>query len=245
MLRGIVGDDKFFKILQTYIASKKAYSNALTEDFQAIAEQVYGQKLDYFFKQWIFGQNFPKYKFSWSSLPQSNGTHKVKAEVSQNINSNPTFFTMPIQLKASIGLGDTTITVFNDKDPQTFEFTLKEKPTNLVFDPNNLILKDLEVIAIPNALANEPETENPFALNVYPNPSAGNIEVSFKLSKSANVKLSIFDFSGKEILIQSEEKLSIGNHSRNLKISQFSSGTYILNLNVDGMNESRKLVTFK
>jgi aminopeptidase N len=245
MLRGVVGDDKFFKILQNYIASKKAYSNATTEDFQAIAEQVYGQKLDYFFKQWIFGQSYPKYKFSWSSSPQSNGTHKVKAEVSQNINTNPTFFTMPIQLKVPIGFGDTTITVFNDRDPQTFEFTLKEKPSDVIFDANNLILKDLEIISIPNALANETAIDNPFALNIYPNPSSDNIEISFKLAKSANVKLSIIDFSGKEILTQSEEKLLQGNHTRNLRISQFLSGTYIVNLNVDGMNESRKLVTVK
>jgi aminopeptidase N len=245
MLRGVVGDDKFFKILQNYIASKKAYSNATTEDFQAIAEQVYGQKIDYFFKQWIFGQSYPKYKFSWSSSPQSNGTHKVKAEVSQNINTNPIFFTMPIQLKVPIGFGDTTITVFNDRDPQTFEFTLKEKPSDVIFDANNLILKDLEIISIPNALANETAIDNPFALNIYPNPSSDNIEISFKLAKSANVKLSIIDFSGKEILTQSEEKLLQGNHTRNLRISQFLSGTYIVNLNVDGMNESRKLVTVK
>ncbi len=245
MLRGVVGDDVFFKILQTYIASKSAYSSAKTEDFQAIAEQVYGQKLDYFFKQWIFGQSYPKYKFSWSSSPQTNGTFKIKADVAQNINSNPTFFTMPIQLKMPIGLGDTTITVLNDKDPQTFEFTLKENPSYILFDPNSLILKDIETIFIPNVLANEPVIDNLFALNIYPNPTSENIEVSFKLSKSANVRLSIIDFSGKEILSQSEEKLLQGSHARNLRISQFQSGTYIVNLKVDGVNESRKLVMVK
>jgi aminopeptidase N len=245
MLRGIVGEDKFFKILQTYIASKKAYSNAITEDFQAIAEQVYGQKLDYFFKQWIFGENYPKYKFSWSSSPQADGTFKVRADVSQSSNTNPTFFTMPIQLSIPKGLGDTTITLFNDKATQTFEFILKEKPANVTFDANNLILKDLELVAQVGVLANEPFVHDHFGLNVYPNPSSENVEISFKLAKSANVKLSIIDFSGKEILIQSEEKFLQGNHARNLKISQFQSGTYIVNLNVDGVNESRKLVTFK
>jgi aminopeptidase N len=245
MLRGIVGDDKFFKILQTYTASKNAYANAVTEDFQAIAEQVYGQKLDYFFQQWIFGQNYPKYKFSWSSSPQSDGTHKVKAEVSQNINTNPTFFTMPIQLRVPIGLGDTTITVFNDRASQTFEFTLKEKPKEVNFDPNNLILKDLEVVATQSLLTNEPIIDDNFGLTIAPNPSSDEIEVSFRLAKSSSVKISIIDFSGKEILSLFEEKLMVGNYSRNLKISQFQSGTYILNLKVDGQNESRKLVTFK
>lgn len=242
MLRGIVGDDKFFKILQTYIASKNAYGNALTEDFQAIAEQVYGQKLDYFFKQWIFGENYPKYKFQWSSQPLANGTFSVKAEISQSTNTNPTFFTMPIQLKVPIGLGDTTMTVFNDKQSQSFEFNLKAKPQNIIFDPNNLILKDVETLSV---LANEPQVFDNFGLNIFPNPSVGDIDVSFRLAKTAFVKITIIDFSGKEILIQPEEKLLLGNYLRNLKISQFQSGTYILNLNVDGQNESRKLVTFK
>jgi aminopeptidase N len=242
MLRGIVGDDKFFKILQSYTASKNAYGNAVTEDFQAIAEQVYGQKLDYFFKQWIFGENYPKYKFSWSSQPLADGTFKVKADISQNQNTMPTFFTMPIQLSIPVGLGDTTITIFNDKQSQTFEFILKSKPTIVNFDPNNLILKDLETVAV---LSNEPQVFDNFGLNIAPNPSSEEIEVSFRLAKSASVKITIIDFSGKEILSQSEEKLIIGNYSRNLKISQFQPGTYILNLNVDGQNESRKLVTFK
>jgi aminopeptidase N len=242
MLRGIVGDDKFFKILQTYTASKFAYGNAITEDFQAIAEQVYGQKLDYFFKEWIFGENYPKYKFQWSSQPLADGTFKVKADISQSINTTPTFFTMPIQLSVPVGLGDTSITVFNDKQSQTFEFILKSKPTVVNFDPNNLILKDLETVTV---LSNEPQVFDNFGLNIAPNPSSEEIEVSFRLAKSASVKITIIDFSGKEILSQSEEKLTTGNYSRNLKISQFQSGTYILNLNVDGQNESRKLVTFK
>ena len=245
MLRGIVGDDKFFKILQTYVVSKSAYGNAVTEDFQAVAEQVYGQKLDYFFKQWIFGQSYPKYKFQWSSSPQSDGTHKVKAEVSQNINTNPVFFTMPIQLRIPIGLRDTTITVFNDRDPQTFEFTLKEKPKEIILDPNNLILKDLEVITVQSALANEPVVDDNFGLTIAPNPSSTDIDISFRLAKPSSIKITIIDFSGREILTQPEEKLTMGNYSRILKISQFQAGTYILNLMVDGQNESRKLLTFK
>jgi aminopeptidase N len=242
MLRGIVGDDKFYKILQTYIASKNAYGNAITEDFQAIAEQVYGQKLDYFFKQWIFGENFPKYKFQWSSQPLADGTFKVKADISQNANTTPTFFTMPIQLSIPKGLGDTIITVFNDKASQTFEFILKTNPNIIKFDPNNLILKDLETVVV---LANEPQILDNFGLNIAPNPSSDEIEVTFRLAKSSIVKITIIDFSGKEMLAQPEEKLPAGNYSRNLRISQFQSGTYIVNLTVDGQNESRKLVTVK
>ena len=241
-LRGIVGDDKFFKILQNYIASKNAYGNATIEDFQAVAEQVYGQSLDYFFKEWLYGENYPKYKSQWSSTPQSNGSFKVKIELSQSTNTNPVFFTMPIQISVNQGLGDTTITVFNNQAIQSFEFIVKQMPSSLIIDPNNLILKDLTLL---NVLSNEPAIEDNYGLNIFPNPSSETINVSFKLNKTSDVKLSIFDFSGKEIFMGQEEKMTQGNHSENIRISQFSAGIYIVNLRVDGQNESRKLVTIK
>ena len=241
-LRGIVGDDKFFKILQNYIASKNAYGNATIEDFQVVAEQVYGQSLDYFFKEWLYGENYPKYKSQWSATPQSNGTFKVNITLSQSTNTNPIFFTMPIQIKMNQGLGDTTITVFNNQAIQSFEFVVKQNPTILTIDPNNLILKELDNL---NLLANEPQITDLYTLNIYPNPSSEDINVSYQLAKSSEVKLSIIDFSGKEIYAGQAEKQTPGNHSQNIKISQFSAGTYIVNLKVDGLNESRKLVTIK
>jgi aminopeptidase N len=242
MLRGIVGDDKFFKILQNYMNSKNAYGSATIEDFQAIAEEVYGQSLDYFFKEWLYGENYPKYKSQWSAIPQSNGTFKVNINLSQTTNSKPTFFTMPVQIKVIQGLGDTTMTVFNNQQNQSFEFVVKQNPPDIIIDPNNLILKDLETL---NILSNEPQITDSYALNIYPNPSSDEINVSYQLVKNAEVRLSIIDFSGKEIYARQAEKQTQGNHSENIKISQFSPGTYIVNLRVDGLNESRKLVTVK
>lgn len=241
-LRGIVGDDKFFKILQNYIASKYAYGNATIEDFQAIAEQVYGQSLDYFFKEWLYGENYPKYKSYWAATPQANGTFKVNINLSQSTNTNPVFFTMPIQIKINQGLGDTTITIFNNQATQSFEFVVKQNPSMLTIDPNNLILKELEIV---NVLSNEPQITDFYALNIYPNPSSEEINVSYQLAKSTEVKLSITEFLGNEIYVGQAEKQTQGNHSQRIKISQFSAGTYILNLRVDGLNESRKLVIIK
>ena len=119
---------------------------------------------------------------------------------------------------------------------------VKQNPTILTIDPNNLILKELDNL---NLLANEPQITDLYTLNIYPNPSSEDINVSYQLAKISEVKLSIIDFSGKEIYAGQAEKQTQGNHSQNIKISQFSSGTYIVNLKVDGLNESRKLVTIK
>jgi aminopeptidase N len=241
-LRGVVGDEIFFKILQNFLTSQNAYGSATIEDFQAIAEQVYGQSLAYFFRQWFYGENYPKYKLQWSVTPQSDGTFRVNVNLSQSTNTNPVFFTMPIQISVNQGVRDTTITVFNNQQSQAFEFVVKEKPNTLTIDPNNLILKDLEILDL---LSNEPQIKDSFGLNIYPNPSSETINVSYQLAKNAEVRLSIIDFSGNEIYTGKSEKQAQGNHFENIRISQFSSGTYIVNLQVDGLNESRKLVAVK
>ncbi|MBK7137595.1 MAG: hypothetical protein IPH74_00620 [Bacteroidetes bacterium] len=48
MLRGIMGDEVFFKGMQNYANSIHAYGNATTKHFKEIMAKEYGQSLDYF-----------------------------------------------------------------------------------------------------------------------------------------------------------------------------------------------------
>ena len=53
-----VGDDTFFKILQTY-ADRYKYGNASTDDFIAVANEVSGKDLKPFFDAWLFSPTLP------------------------------------------------------------------------------------------------------------------------------------------------------------------------------------------
>ncbi len=57
-LRLEVGDEVFFDILRTY-ADQFQYSNASTDDFIALAEEVSGQALDDLFEAWLFSGTVP------------------------------------------------------------------------------------------------------------------------------------------------------------------------------------------
>lgn len=57
-LRLEVGDDIFFKILQTY-AGQYRFGNAGTDEFIAVAEEVSGKDLGSFFKEWIYSKRLP------------------------------------------------------------------------------------------------------------------------------------------------------------------------------------------
>jgi aminopeptidase N len=58
-LRQEVGDEVFFKILQTY-AERYRYGVAGTGDFIAVANEVSGRNLKPFFDQWLFSKTMPQ-----------------------------------------------------------------------------------------------------------------------------------------------------------------------------------------
>lgn len=246
MLRGIVGDDVFYKILQNYLKSSVAYGVATTEDFQKVAEETTGLKLDYFFKQWIYGESYPKYTYSWNS---SEISEKLKITVSQSQNANPVFFSMPVDFRILMADGRiVNSTVFIDKANQEIELT---KPlgaiSQVIFDPNNKILKDVSENKNQSSITgNEPNHET-IEWNVFPNPvdnrnAEPQVIVSFVLKKNETVQLTVFDKSGKKIKELSAENLLFGNHSKQISLNEFSSGIFLVRLSIGDKYFGKSLI---
>ena len=150
MLRGVVGDSTFFDLMRAYSNDPYLkYNSATTEDFQAVAESVSGMDLNYFFQEWIYGENYPKYNILWYSQPLGNNQFQVNLNIAQNANTNPVFFTMPIRVKFNYAGGDTTVTVFNDQQSQDFQIVLNNNPQSIAFDSGNWILKTVLSINTP------------------------------------------------------------------------------------------------
>jgi aminopeptidase N len=246
MLRKIVGDDQFYAILKDYIVSKSAYANAATEDFQKSAEKISGLNLDYFFKQWIYGENYPVYNFGWSQNPTTNqGKYTVNLNIKQAVNSKtPAFFTMPIALKVTFD--DNTsqiITAFNNKQEQMFDFEFAKKVKIIEFDPDNGILKDLTVSELNLPLANEPLSENNLNLQVSPNPADEDLKVSFSLKQPSGYVIVLFSANGRKIFQLDNSKTSvIGKQEIALKTNKFANGIYTLLLKTGQSDISEKVI---
>jgi len=137
MLRGIVGDSTFFNILQSYLNDPRyAYNSATTDQFAAIASAVSGEDLTYFFNEWIYGENYPKYRVDLRKVSLGNDNYQAVITLTQNSNTSPRFFTMPVQLKINTIGGDTLVTVFNDSILQSFTIDLDSYPVSVELDPN-------------------------------------------------------------------------------------------------------------
>ncbi|MBI9072418.1 MAG: T9SS type A sorting domain-containing protein [Melioribacteraceae bacterium] len=244
MLRGIVGDDNFFTIIKNYANDPELeYNVAVTEDFKAHAETVYGKTLDYFFDEWIYGENYPKYSYDWRAAELGNNNYEVNIDISQNSNSNPLFFTMPVELKIERNIGDTTVTVFNNEQMQSFTFNVKGKPSNLVFDPRNYILKD---ILSATDINDEAVISNYKLAQNYPNPfnPTTTIEYSLPIVK-ASVELKIFDMLGREIETLVNGIQNPGNYEVVWNASKFSSGIYFYSLKTDNFHAVKKMILLR
>ncbi len=159
MLRGVVGHDTFWEILQTYYSHPEfAHAHANTEDFQGLCENVSGMDLDQLFQDWIYGEYYPKYYYSWITGPGAPGEQNIFLHVEQYQTSNPLVFDLPIMLAVhdAGGMID-TISVHNNQRQQDFIITVEtaDPITDLEFDPANWILDSHSYQAYGFHIANE------------------------------------------------------------------------------------------
>ena len=240
MLRGIVGEEKFFKILQNYLVSSVAYNSAVTEDFQKVAEETTGLKLDYFFKEWIYGESYPKYTYGWTV---NDATSMLNLTVNQTKNNIPEYFSMPVDIKIVTSQGESITTVFIDKASHLIQIA---KPagevTQVVFDPDNKILKDVTEVKISSSITGTEPENNLVEWSVSPNPADGQVVVSFYLKQNANTQISVVDMMGRNIKQLAEEKLPIGKYSKTIPLTNFPAGKYLIRLGIENKYFGKILV---
>jgi hypothetical protein len=244
MLRGIVGDSTFYDILRSYTADPSlAYGVATTEDFQSVAESVSGIDLNYFFQEWIYGENYPKYSVVWNTQNINGNLYNLSLKISQNVNSNPAFYTMPIQIKVNFASGDTLITVFNDAQVQNFDITVNGMPTSISIDPENWILKTVNsvVTGVDGEI-----TPGTFSLEQnYPNPFNPSTIIKFNLGKAGLTTLKLYDVLGKEVATLVNGVLEADSHEVTFDASNLPSGTYFYTLTSGSFTETRKMILLK
>lgn len=250
MLRGVVGDSLFFKILKSYASDPAiAYGTAVTEDFKRNAEKVYGSDLSYFFNEWIYGVNYPRYRINWDSKLLSENNYEIKINVDQIINANPSFFTMPVQIQISTTFGDTLFSFFNDEQTQQVNFIVKGNPIFITLDPENRILKDAIIFQGTNGGSNlfsykleqnYPNPLSPFNPSTiinYEIPSSGNSEIK--------VQLKVFNILGKEVAVLVNETKPPGRYLVKFNSENLPSGVYFYRLQTRNYSQTKKLILIK
>jgi len=140
MLRKTVGDDAFFKALNTYL-TRFAFKSAEIHDLRLVFEEITGRDLNWFFNQWFFDSGHP-------SLSIKNSYDNDKKEISIHIEqfqdlSEMPLFQLPIAIDIySNGLVERKEIILN-KQSQYFVFPLSNYPDLVNVDAERYLLAEI------------------------------------------------------------------------------------------------------
>jgi aminopeptidase N len=135
MLRYVIGEDKFAATLKAFV-NQNAWKSITTDDFRRAAETVSGQKLDYFFLQWIESSGAPELKLDYTTFRTAKG-FRVMGKVSQDLD----LFRMPVEMRIETEGNPEEKKAEVSGTSSEFVVDTFGKPKRVVLDPNNRILR--------------------------------------------------------------------------------------------------------
>ncbi len=168
MLRYVVGDDKFFKILKDYV-QQNAWKSVNTDDFKKIAEADSGQDLGYFFIQWIESSGAPQFKLEYTvwrttgntaaataggaaasgtGAAGASGGFRVTGKISQDLDT----FRMPVDLRIETEGNPEEKRIEVVGTSSEFAVETFGKPKNIIIDPGKHVLRYDDQIRVAVAI---------------------------------------------------------------------------------------------
>lgn len=135
-------------------------------------------------------------------------------------------------------------------DASTFE-RIPENGTPTIEVQRNEVFASQLILPVSGEIplgVHDSETVKPNGFQLkqnYPNPFNPSTTFRFFLESSAQVQLTIFDLSGKEVATVVNKKLSAGEHQAFFNASDLASGSYFYQLHAAGITETRKMLLIK
>lgn len=234
MLRHVLGDSVFFRAMYAYAQnSLLKYATASTHDFESVCENISGKNLGYFFDEWIYGENYPHYEYSWS---QHSNT--VEIILGQFSGAHPMFFTMPVDIRLIGNNWDTTITVLTDSLLQKFTVSLQKTVSSVTIDPDGWILKTV--------LASSDIFPTNFLLSQnFPNPFNPKTMINYQLPVTSHVTLEVFDVLGRKVATLVNEKKQPGTYHAEWDASGMATGIYFYRLTAGTFSATKKMAVVR
>ena len=78
-----------------------------------------------------------------------------------------------------------------------------------------------------------------------PNPASYSVTVGFELAVSTDATFRIFDMLGRQVYVAEKENLPVGKNTERFDVGHFANGLYFVQMEIGGVQLSRKLVIGK
>lgn len=141
MLRYELGDEMFWKAIRRYCEINH-FRSVETADLRIAIEEATGQGMNWFFDQWLYHGGHPEFNVSWDYDAAAKQV-RVTVKQTQKVDETTPLFRTSAEFEIGHGKSSKTRRVTITKAEETFHFDADERPTRVVFDPQDWILKKL------------------------------------------------------------------------------------------------------
>jgi len=148
MLRWVVGENKYLKIMRDF-ATKYAGKSASTDDFRELSEKVFGQKLTWFYSQWMDSTSAPEFKSKYTIYRLgTNKGFRIVGAITQDLD----LFRMPVDLRVDTDgkTEEKRIEVVGTDSP--FSVETFGRPRRITIDPDNRVLTNSKDIKLRSSI---------------------------------------------------------------------------------------------
>jgi len=148
MLRWVVGENKYLKIMRDF-ATKYSGKSASTDDFRELTEKVYGQKLTWFYSQWMDSTSAPEFKSKYTIYRLgTNKGFRIVGAITQDLD----LFRMPVDLRVDTDgkTEEKRVEVVGTDSP--FSVETFGRPRRITIDPDNRVLTNSKDIKLRSSI---------------------------------------------------------------------------------------------
>ena len=124
MMEDVLGADAFWKAVQHYTRVNQ-YKCVETQDLKKAVEEITGQNLDWFFRQWLYEPGYPEYDVKWT-YSQRNKSVQLRVKQTQK---GP-LFKVPIK----VAIDDSVHTIWIEEKELMYEVPVINRPEMVIFN---------------------------------------------------------------------------------------------------------------
>jgi hypothetical protein len=136
MLRWVAGDQNFDKLVRG-VAQQFQGKPVSIEGVEQVAEQTAGEKLNWFFSEWLDSTGAPEFKNKYT-IYRTNKGFRVVGEIQQDLD----LFHMPVEMKIETDGQSETKKIDVVGTNSAYSVETFGKPRRIVIDPANNVLKN-------------------------------------------------------------------------------------------------------
>jgi len=217
-LRGEMGDEAFFAGIKNYY-NKFGNGYATTTDFRLEMEAEADTTLTEFFNDWIYGEGYPSYQFSYTQ--DQNDNLEITLHQTQS-HSSVDFFEMHVEFLIRGAQKDTSFTFHHTEDGQTFTCNPGFGISKILLDPERwIITQDPLLVGIENP---ELRAQSSESIKVYPNPASEVLYLDLGDSIE-ETRVQVISASGKVVV---DQKNVPQDGVVKINIANLAKGTYFI-----------------